>query len=127
MCHTQSSGDDNDLAPMLTDEEREQSRREAEQAMIKFDMQHPDDCYYAGQPHPRRTCHGDIITEEGGVIQLIQTKFRAPEERDIIVEEQQIAAYRYMQKLYGGGVYDKMVRRETDGPDPLVQEPKGKP
>jgi hypothetical protein len=64
---------------------------------------------------------------EHGFIGIIQTKFRAPEERDIPVEEQQAAAYRYIQARYAGGIYDKMVHRETDGPDPLVQEPKGKP
>lgn len=41
------------------------------------------------------------------------------------VEEQQEAAMRYIQDTYGvGGIYDKMVHRNQDGSDPLVQEPK---
>lgn len=82
-----------------------------------------------------------IVTKDGAFMELIQTKFKAPEERDIPVEEQQTAAYRYMLARYTDGeftpteaqakviehIYNKMVSRETDGPDPLVQEPKGKP
>lgn len=33
----------------------------------------------------------------------------------------------YHSTNFTGPIYDKMVHRETDGSDPLVQEPKGKP
>ena len=56
----------------------------------------------------------------------------------ITPEEQRLAMQHYIEKNYGFNltnaqakitehVYDKMIRRNPDGPNPLVQEPKGKP
>ena len=49
---------------------------------------------------------------------------------EISLTEAQAKIIEYVIKNYkpkSRGNYTSMVRRETDGPDPLVQEPKGKP
>lgn len=52
-----------------------------------------------------------------------------PMDHGIGIYEQQETALLYIQENYTAPAreYGKMVRRETDGPDPLVQEPKGRP
>ena len=42
-----------------------------------------------------------IGDSEHGFIGMIQTKFHAPEERDIPAEERQAASYRYMMERFG--------------------------
>lgn len=80
-------------------------------------------------------------TESGGFMQLITPGPVTPRELD--PDEQREAAQKYIEKRYAEvtdpwvsgsimidpsdagatSVYDKMVHRETDGPDPLVPEP----
>lgn len=65
-----------------------------------------------------------IITPGGGFMEITPTPAYIREVPELDPDEQLEAALRYIQNKYAGGIYDKMIRRETGGSDPLVQEPK---
>jgi hypothetical protein len=70
-----------------------------------------------------------FYTEHGGFMQLISPG-PMPEPNELSDEERREAMQRYIEARYGKimrGNYTSMVHRATDGSDPLVQEPKGKP
>ena len=110
MCHTPSSSPDDEPTEEFSPEEQlEAARRYMEHYIPDIQDYAKAEWMARGLPKPMKLITGEDVDEV--VNRITSGEFTPTEAQAEIIEH----------------IYNTMVHRETDGPDPLVQEPKGKP